>query len=95
MEVRQKASSIDPCDDIRIHVGKTLYASGNMEAAVQIFTYLLQKDESNVPALLEYAKAYLDRSQPNQALQILLRVLILAPNDKESRRLISAVVKDT
>jgi tetratricopeptide (TPR) repeat protein len=95
MEVRQQASSTDPCDDIRIHVGKSLYASGNAEAAIQIYTYLLQKDESNVLALIEYAKAYLDRSQPNQALQILLRVLILSPNDKESRKYISAIVKDT
>jgi hypothetical protein len=36
-------------------------------------------------ALREYAKAYVDRRRPNEALRILLRVLVHAPNDAETR----------
>ncbi|EKX50783.1 hypothetical protein GUITHDRAFT_103373 [Guillardia theta CCMP2712] len=79
--------------EIKVLMGKSLYASGEQEAAIQVYTEILQKHEDNDLALLEYAKAYIDRRRSGEALRILLRVLVHMPNDKETRRLMSEIIK--
>lgn len=56
MEARLALKSTDECDDVKVLIGRSLYASGNQDAAIQLYTNVLQREESNVLALLEYAK---------------------------------------
>ena len=93
LELRLAKDSSDPCDSLQILLGKILYASGSQDTAIQLYTHVLQRNENDSVALREYAKAYIDRQRPNEALRILLRVLVHAPNDSDTRSCISDIVK--
>ena len=93
LEKRLQRDPADPCDSIQVLMGKVLYASGNQDTAIQLYTNVLQRNEHSTDALREYAKAYVDRQRPNEALRILLRVLVHAPNDNETRGCLSDIVK--
>jgi hypothetical protein len=93
LELRLAKNSRDTCDDLQVQLAKVLYASGSQDTAIQLYTQVLQRDEHNLDALREYAKAYMDRRRPNDALRILLRVLVHAPNDADTRKLISEIIQ--
>ena len=93
LEKRLQRDPADPCDSIQVLMGKVLYASGNQDTAIQLYTNVLQRNEHSTDALREYAKAYVDRQRPKEALRILLRVLVHAPNDNETRGCLSDIIK--
>ena len=93
VEAKIEANKDDTCEDIKVLMAKSLAASGQKDASVQLLTMVLQVNESHVGALLEYARAYKERGRPNEALQILLRVLVHSPNDKDARGQISSIAK--
>ena len=56
LEVRLAKDAADPCNALQVLLGRILYASGQQDTAIQIFTNVLQKDEHDCDALREYAK---------------------------------------
>jgi microcompartment protein CcmK/EutM len=90
----EKDAFVVAVDSVGAGVGEyVLYASGSQDTAIQLYTQVLQRDEHNLDALREYAKAYIDRRRPNDALRILLRVLVHVPNDADTRKLISEIIQ--
>ena len=77
----------------QVLLGRTLYASGNQDAGLQLYTAVITHDENNTAALVEYARAYVDRSRPAEALRLLLKALVTASTDRAARELIGAVVR--
>ncbi len=92
---RTRGEGIYGCGVCRAQVllGRTLYASGNQDAGLQLYTAVIQRDENNTAALVEYARAYVERARPGEALRLLLKALVTASTDKAARDLIGAVVR--
>ena len=82
-----------PSGWLQVLLGRTLYASGNQDAGLQLYTAVIQRDESNTAALVEYARAYVERARPGEALRLLLKALVTASTDRAARELIGAVVR--
>eukprot|EP01012_Entosiphon_sulcatum_P035814 TRINITY_DN4552_c0_g1_i1.p2 TRINITY_DN4552_c0_g1~~TRINITY_DN4552_c0_g1_i1.p2 ORF type:complete len:733 (+),score=129.12 TRINITY_DN4552_c0_g1_i1:2499-4697(+) len=72
-------------DDFKIGLGRALYAKGETDSGIALFTNVLSQNEAHRGALLAYSRALCDRDKRQDALRVALNLLVRNPKDKQIR----------
>eukprot|EP00741_Cyanophora_paradoxa_P008807 tig00001376_g8524.t1 len=80
-------------DSLKVRIGKVLYAQGEQDAALHIFSSILARDPEHRDALFECGAALAERGQHAEALRVFLRLLVAHSQDRAVRERLAGCVK--
>ena len=79
---------------LKVKLATVLYNTSEQDAAIQVLQNTFQETEEYVPALQAYATAANDRGKKADAIQILLKAIVLDPKNKEVKEALTDMVRD-
>ena len=79
------AADVQTSRNLKVKLARALYGLKEQDAAIQIVQNIFQETEEHILALRTYALAAHERGKTSEALQILLKAIILDPNNKGVR----------